>query len=48
MPARTNWIDRGDPVESPGPGEYRELSQPPAPWLVIGQTPSTQFVVDDD
>jgi N-methylhydantoinase B len=30
-----DWIDRGSPVPSPGPGEYPELEAPPVPWLSI-------------
>jgi N-methylhydantoinase B len=31
----SGWIDRGDPVDSPGPGEFRDVSAPPDPWLVV-------------
>ncbi|HVB64907.1 MAG TPA: hydantoinase B/oxoprolinase family protein [Nitrolancea sp.] len=48
MPARSNWIDRGVSVASPGPGEYREMSKPPEPWLVIGQSTSVRSVAADD
>jgi N-methylhydantoinase B len=35
MPARAGWIDRGAPVPAPGPGEFRQLREPPVPWLVV-------------
>lgn len=30
------WIDRGEPVPAPVPGEFRVISEPPVPWLVTG------------
>ena len=32
-----DWIDRGQPVPAPVPGEFRALPAAPEPWLVIGQ-----------
>jgi hypothetical protein len=43
------WIDRGVPVPAPVPGEYRTLSDPPEPWLVIGRpVPTRERVAADD
>lgn len=30
-----DWIDRGVPVDAPGPGELRVLSAPPEPWVAV-------------
>jgi N-methylhydantoinase B len=35
MAASSEWIDRGDPVDAPVPGEYRSVRQRPVPWLVV-------------
>jgi N-methylhydantoinase B len=29
------WIDRGAPVDTPGPNIYWRLDEPPSPWLAI-------------
>jgi N-methylhydantoinase B len=31
---KSEWIDRGEPVATPGPGEFWILDEPPVPWLV--------------
>jgi N-methylhydantoinase B len=30
-----DWIDRGAPVDAPGPGEIRVLPTPPDPWVAV-------------
>jgi N-methylhydantoinase B len=42
------WIDRGQPVPAPVPGEFRTLDAPPDPWLVIGRPVSVQEQVAAD
>lgn len=34
------WIDRGMPVDSPAPGEFRVVMERPYPWLVVPETPA--------
>ncbi|MCC6792711.1 MAG: hydantoinase B/oxoprolinase family protein [Thermomicrobiales bacterium] len=34
------WIDRGEPVSSPGPGEFPAVEHPPTPWLVVPHRPA--------
>lgn len=34
----SDWIDRGEPVATPGPNEFWELDRPPNPWLVVSRT----------
>ncbi|MEZ4571299.1 MAG: hypothetical protein R2849_13430 [Thermomicrobiales bacterium] len=47
VPSMEDWIDRGKPVASPGPGEYPELETPPVPWLAIGAgNRSAQIAID--
>jgi N-methylhydantoinase B len=35
---RRSWIDRGEPVPSPAPGEFRSVSETPDPWLTVPET----------
>ena len=48
MPHPTDWIDRGEPVASPAPGEFRELREAPVPWLVIGQRVADEVLARAD
>ncbi|HUZ00468.1 MAG TPA: hydantoinase B/oxoprolinase family protein [Thermomicrobiaceae bacterium] len=48
MPVPAELFDRGVPVASPGPGEYRELPEPPVPWLVIEQPVAAGLAGRDD
>ena len=34
------WIDRGMPVDSPDPGEFRHVTERPYPWLVVPEAPA--------
>jgi hypothetical protein len=34
------WIDRGMPVDSPAPGEFRPVPERPYPWLVVPEAPA--------
>jgi N-methylhydantoinase B len=34
------WIDRGMPVDSPDPGEFRQVTERPYPWLVVPEAPA--------
>ena len=41
------WIDRGQPVPAPGPGEYPELAEPPVPWLEFESGDSPDRIAAD-
>ena len=34
------WIDRGMPIDSPAPGEFRHVTERPYPWLVVPEAPA--------
>lgn len=41
------WIDRGEPVPSPDPGELRSIETPPSPWIVTGRMVAEGAVAAD-
>lgn len=48
-PRDQDWIDRGEPVPAPVPGEFRPLPGPPEPWLSIcSSVTSGREVAADD
>lgn len=48
MAGAEDWIDRGQPVATPGPSEFWELTSPPEPWLVIEQRAPIMQAADGD
>jgi hypothetical protein len=44
----TEWIDRGAPVASPPPGDFRVLHEEPIPWLVVRRSSATEVLARAD
>ena len=48
VPMRDDWIDRGEPVNIPGPNSFWTLEQPPEPWLVIEKSARVSIATASD